>query len=138
VIRFKCMKKRNSDRLIKIIFVVFVLLFVIPMLSAMLSIICPIADLIEQNEDHYQGYEGTKNSFFYVEDPEKAQQDFEDIAYYFVDREDEWKDEFYKIIKTAANPGEAAKVLNKELHIDITGFSIDINELYEEVHSNKN
>ena len=119
------------------IIILFVLSFIIPMLTAALSVKFPLADYIENFKNRHKAsdtYEGTEYSFFYTDDPEQAQKDFEDIAYYFDDVD--WLNEIiYPVVRTAANPGEAAEVLKKELHIDLSDFNIDINQLYQDANA---
>jgi hypothetical protein len=112
-------------------------MFIIPMLTAALSVKFPLADYIENFKNRHKSsdtYKGTEYSFFYTDDPEQAQKDFEDIAYYFDDVD--WLNEIiYPVVRTAANPGEAAEVLKKELHIDLSDFNIDINQLYQDANA---
>ena len=113
------MNKTKNNLWAILVFFIAVVLFVIPMLSAMLAIKFPLADLVNEKES-YKTYERTKYSYFYVDDEKQAQKDFEDIAYYFQDKD--LSKEIYVIIKTAANPGEGAQVLKDELHIDLSDF----------------
>ena len=113
------MNKTKNNLWAILVFFIAVVLFVIPMLAAMLAIKFPLADLVNEKES-YKTYEGTKYSYFYVDDEKQAQKDFEDIAYYFQDKD--LSKEIYAIIKTAVNPGEGAQVLKDELHIDLSDF----------------
>ena len=113
------MNKTNNNLWAILVFFIAVVLFVIPMLAAMLAIKLPLADLVNEKES-YKTYERTKYSYFYVDDEKQAQKDFEDIAYYFQDKD--LSKEIYVIIKTAANPGEGAQVLKDELHTDLSDF----------------
>ena len=113
------MNKTKNNLWAILVFFIAVVLFVIPMLAAMLAIKFPLADLVNEKES-YKTYERTKYSYFYVDDEKQAQKDFEDIAYYFQDKD--LSKEIYVIIKMAANPGEGAQVLKDELHIDLSDF----------------
>ena len=113
------MNKTKNNLWAILVFFIAVVLFVIPMLAAMLAIKFPLADLVNEKES-YKTYERTKYSYFYVDDEKQAQKDFEDIAYYFQDKD--LSKEIYAIIKTAVNPGEGAQVLKDELHTDLSDF----------------
>lgn len=118
------MEEKKINGWVKFLIVLIIFLFVIPMLSAILAINFPLSDLFTKRKAPYKTYEGTEYSFFYTKDPEKTQQDFEDIAYYFQNHEEEWKDEIHAIINAATNPGEAAEIIKDELHLDISNGKI--------------
>lgn len=122
------MNKTKHSPWIIFVFLAVTVLFVIPVLAAVLAIRFPIADLFSSKEP-YETYEGTEYSYFYVDDEEQAQKDFEDIAYYFHNQD--IREEFYAVIKTAANPGEAAQVLKEELEIDLSDFIPGIKKMYK-------
>ena len=123
------MKNKKTKTWIWLLAIAVVVIFVIPLLSAILAIRFPLADLLSEKES-YKTYEGTEYSYFYAADAERAQKDFEDIAYYFQDFD--VREEIVAIIKTAINPGDAAQVLKEELHTDLADYNIGISKLYEE------
>ncbi len=127
------MNKERNKKIGKLIALLFMMLFVIPILTATLSVRFPLADYIEEYRISHKAsdsYEGTKYSFFFVEDPQQAQTDFEDIAHYFENVD--WMSEvIYPVARVAANPGEAAALLEQELHINLSDFNVDINQVYQ-------
>ena len=126
------MNKERNKKIGKLIALLFMILFVIPILTATLSVRFPLADYIEEYRISHKAsdsYEGTKHSFYFVEDPQQAQTDFEDIAHYF-EKVDWMSEVVYPVVRVAANPGEAAALLKQELHIDLSDLNVDINRLY--------
>ena len=115
-----------------LIIIAIMILFVIPLLTAVLSIRFPLARYVmewkeaKKAEKNYS-YRGTEYSYFNA-DSEASRQAFEDIAFYFNDLD--WEEYIAPILKTAANPGEAAMVIKNELGIDLADYNIDVNEAW--------
>ncbi len=84
----------------------------VPLLVAFLTNAVPERKKIDES------YEGTELSYFAADkwESEEARKDFNDVAYYFDDVD--WSEYTSQILKACFNPGEAARIVEEELHID--------------------
>jgi len=104
---------KRGWRLIKILITISFGVLVIPLLIASLAMAFP-AKPARNNVS----YEGTDLSYFAADKwvSEDTRKDFEDVVYFFEDVD--WSKYTSQILKACFNPGEAAKLVEEELHID--------------------
>lgn len=114
------MKKKLQ--ILKTLITVSLVVLIVPLLVAFLAITFPA-----KIENSNVSYEGTELSCFAADKwvSEEAQKDFEDVAYFFKDVD--WNEYAGQILRVCFNPGEAAKVVEEELHVDPAELVADLN-----------
>lgn len=104
---------KKQWQIMKALITISLAVLIVPLLVAFLAITFPA----EVKRDNVS-YEGTDLSYFAADKwvSDEAQKDFEDVAYFFEDVD--WSEYAGQILRVCFNPGEAAKVVEEELHAD--------------------